>query len=219
MSSSTQPRRLSQLSASLPEFQPSRTYQSMGTQATRRKKTPLWRRLFGRKRPRRFLSVARCRMAALSIVLTPLIVIALLSTLLLWNSVGWQDGRWVGWERGEWALIFLGVALAVALLLDIVEVRRLVCPSCYSPFLSSLGCSKHPNARKIAGMTKLGTAYDVLFNVSGCRCPYCNHDIFSSRKSGRASAEHELSLMLQGGLARRDPFERFEVRVVNQRSD
>ncbi|HEY1122657.1 MAG TPA: hypothetical protein VGE67_13685, partial [Haloferula sp.] len=47
------------------------------------------------------------------------------------------------------------------------------CPLCTMPVLSRRGCSRHRNARRVAGSHRIPVAFGVLFK-GHFRCPYCN---------------------------------------------
>ena len=69
--------------------------------------------------------------------------------------------------------LLYGIGIYVALWILYVWTSSLSkCPLCRSGPMSSKGCAKHRNARKILGSYRLTVALSVLF-LNRFRCPYC----------------------------------------------
>jgi Na+-transporting NADH:ubiquinone oxidoreductase subunit NqrB len=77
------------------------------------------------------------------------------------------EARW-----SKLALILGGAVLVLALVQWICAASG-KCPLCTMPVLSRKGCSKHRNARCVAGSHRFPVAFGVLFK-GHFRCPYCN---------------------------------------------
>lgn len=67
----------------------------------------------------------------------------------------------------------LGGSAAVLAILQWIFASGGKCPLCTMPVLSRRGCSRHRNARCVAGSHRFPVAFGVLFK-GHFRCPYCN---------------------------------------------
>ena len=69
--------------------------------------------------------------------------------------------------------LILGASSVVLALFQWIFASGGKCPLCTMPVLSRKGCSKHRNARCVAGSHRFPVAFGVLFK-GHFRCPYCN---------------------------------------------
>jgi hypothetical protein len=84
------------------------------------------------------------------------------------------------------ALMLGGLAVVLALL-QWMFASGGKCPLCTMPVLSRRGCSRHRNARCVAGSHRFPVAFGVLFK-GHFRCPYCNEPtMLEVKESARRS--------------------------------
>lgn len=130
-------------------------------------------------RPRHVQVIVKMQLAALLLCLSRLLIPAALVMAVMAVMSG---------EAGHLkiALALGGSAVALAILQWIVASGG-KCPLCTMPVLSRRGCSRHRNARVVAGSHRFPVAFGVLFK-GHFRCPYCNEPtLLEVREAARRS--------------------------------
>ena len=116
-------------------------------------------------RPRHAQVIVKLQLAALLLCLNRLLIPAAVAMAIMAVLSG-EAGH------SKIALALGGSALVLAVL-QWVFASGGKCPLCTMPVLSKKGCSKHRNARCVAGSHRMPVAFGVLFK-GHFRCPYCN---------------------------------------------
>lgn len=130
-------------------------------------------------RPRHAQVIVKLQLAALLLCLSRLLIPAALGMAIMAVMSG-EAGH------SKIALALGGSALVLAILQWIFASGG-KCPLCTMPVLSKKGCSKHRNARCVAGSHRMPVAFGVLFK-GHFRCPYCNEPtLLELRETARRS--------------------------------
>ncbi len=116
-------------------------------------------------------------MAALLLCLWRMLIPVAL--VLLVTSLVTADREWT-----KLALILGGSAVLVAVIQWLFAAGA-KCPLCMMPVLSRKGCSKHRNAKRVAGSHRFPVAMGVLFKHH-FRCPFCNEPTLLELRERRA---------------------------------
>jgi hypothetical protein len=130
-------------------------------------------------RPRHAQVIVKLQLAALLLCLNRLLIPAAVVMAIMAVLSG-EAGH------SKIALALGGSALVLAVLQWIFASGG-KCPLCTMPVLSKKGCSKHRNARCVAGSHRMPVAFGVLFK-GHFRCPYCNEPtLLELRETARRS--------------------------------
>ncbi len=130
-------------------------------------------------RPRHAQVIVKLQLAALLLCLNRLLIPAAVAMAIMAVLSG-EAGH------SKIALALGGSALVLAVL-QWVFASGGKCPLCTMPVLSKKGCSKHRNARCVAGSHRMPVAFGVLFK-GHFRCPYCNEPtLLELRETARRS--------------------------------
>ncbi|MCW1926496.1 hypothetical protein OKA05_28350 [Luteolibacter arcticus] len=116
-------------------------------------------------RPRHSEVIVKVKLAALLLCLSRLLIpvaVAMSITAVLSGEVRYSK-----------IALAIGASAAVLAVLQWIFASGGKCPLCAMPVLSRKGCSKHRNARCVAGSHRFPVAFGVLFK-GHFRCPYCN---------------------------------------------
>lgn len=116
-------------------------------------------------RPRHAQVIVKLQLAALLLCLSRLLIPAAV-VMAIMSVLSGEAGH------SKIALALGGSAMVLAVLQWIFASGG-KCPLCTMPVLSKKGCSKHRNARCVAGSHRMPVAFGVLFK-GHFRCPYCN---------------------------------------------
>jgi hypothetical protein len=116
-------------------------------------------------RPRHAQVIVKLQLAALLLCLSRLLFPAAVVMAIMSVMSG---------ETGHSKIaLALGGSAVVLTILQWIFASGGKCPLCTMPVLSKKGCSKHRNARCVAGSHRMPVAFGVLFK-GHFRCPYCN---------------------------------------------
>jgi hypothetical protein len=116
-------------------------------------------------RPRHAQVILKLKLAALLLCVNRLLILAAIVTAIM--SVMSGEVRY-----SKIALV-AGASAGVLTVLQWIFASGGKCPLCTMPVLSRRGCSRHRNARCVAGSHRMPVAFGVLFR-GHFRCPYCN---------------------------------------------
>jgi len=116
-------------------------------------------------RPRHVQVIVRLRIAALLLCVNRVLIPA--AMVMAFVSVLSGETKY-----SKIALV-AGASAAGLAVLQWILASGGKCPLCRMPVLSRMGCSRHRNARCVAGSHRLPVAFGVLFK-GHFRCPYCN---------------------------------------------
>ena len=130
-------------------------------------------------RPRHAQVIVKLQLAALLLCVSRLLIPAAIVIAIMSVLSG---------ETGHLKIaLALGASAAGLAVLQWIFASGGKCPLCTMSVLSRRGCSRHRNARCVAGSHRMPVAFGVLFK-GHFRCPYCNEPtLLELRETARRS--------------------------------